>query len=197
MQHSENGYGENIHWSSGPVDTGKSPVKHWYSEYKDYDYGKDADYQVCNGLKLFNILFIIWSSFKYNFFFFKKTRSLEQAILRRWFGRIRKSWELQRPPEQRREELMSLLYTILQGNCDLRYLWSLTWYDISLFAYLQKLHGSTEAECDEASRKSNGLFGLWFWIEFDIHFHFSRWNSENSTSRHSVLVIIHISKILE
>ncbi|ODM91003.1 Golgi-associated plant pathogenesis-related protein 1 [Orchesella cincta] len=45
MQHSENGYGENVHWCSGKVDEGKAPVDHWYSEVKDYKFVGDLDYQ--------------------------------------------------------------------------------------------------------------------------------------------------------
>lgn len=49
MQHSQNGFGENIHWSSGDVENGKRPVQHWYSEVKDFDYKKDADFQPGTG----------------------------------------------------------------------------------------------------------------------------------------------------
>jgi len=49
MAHSQNGFGENIHWSSGDVPNGKSPVDHWYSEVKDYDYNKNADFQKGTG----------------------------------------------------------------------------------------------------------------------------------------------------
>jgi len=49
MAHSQNGFGENIHWSSGDVENGKRPVQHWYSEVKDYDYKKDADFQPGTG----------------------------------------------------------------------------------------------------------------------------------------------------
>jgi len=49
MQHSQNGFGENIHWCSGDVENGKSPVQHWYSEVKEYDYKKDADFQQGTG----------------------------------------------------------------------------------------------------------------------------------------------------
>lgn len=49
MQHSQNGFGENIHWCSGDVENGKSPVRHWYSEVKEYDYKKDADFQKGTG----------------------------------------------------------------------------------------------------------------------------------------------------
>jgi uncharacterized protein YkwD len=45
MEHSENGYGENIHWSSANVTDGKAPVEHWYSEVKDYKFAGDLDYQ--------------------------------------------------------------------------------------------------------------------------------------------------------
>jgi len=49
MQHSQNGFGENIHWCSGDIPSGVSPVKHWYSEVKEYDYVKQADYQPGTG----------------------------------------------------------------------------------------------------------------------------------------------------
>jgi len=48
MQHSDNGYGENIHWSSGVVTDGKAPVEHWYSEVKQFDF-KNGDYQKGTG----------------------------------------------------------------------------------------------------------------------------------------------------
>jgi len=48
MQHSDNGYGENIHWSSGIVTDGKAPVEHWYSEVKDFDF-RNGDYQKGTG----------------------------------------------------------------------------------------------------------------------------------------------------
>jgi hypothetical protein len=49
MQHSQNGYGENIHWCSGDIPEGKAPVKHWYSEQKKYDYNKNVDFQPGTG----------------------------------------------------------------------------------------------------------------------------------------------------
>jgi uncharacterized protein YkwD len=60
MQHSQNGYGENIHWCSGDVPKGTSPVKHWYSEFKDYDYKKDADFQPGTG----HFTQVVWKATK-------------------------------------------------------------------------------------------------------------------------------------
>jgi len=40
MQHSECGYGENIHWTSADIDDGKAPVQHWYSEVSSFDFNK-------------------------------------------------------------------------------------------------------------------------------------------------------------
>jgi len=45
MEHSENGYGENVHWTSANDTDGKSPVDHWYSEVKDFKFSGDLDYQ--------------------------------------------------------------------------------------------------------------------------------------------------------
>jgi len=59
MAHSENGYGENIHWSSGIVTDGKAPVDHWYSEVKDFDF-KNGDYQKGTG----HFSQIVWNSSK-------------------------------------------------------------------------------------------------------------------------------------
>jgi len=49
MEHSENGFGENIYWSSGDATEGKVPVEHWYSEVKDYKFQSDLDYQKGTG----------------------------------------------------------------------------------------------------------------------------------------------------
>jgi len=45
MEHSENGFGENVHWTSADDTDGKSAVDHWYSEVKDYKFDGNLDYQ--------------------------------------------------------------------------------------------------------------------------------------------------------
>ena len=48
MQHSTNGFGENVFWASGGKVGGAHPVKAWYSEIKDFNW-KKIDHQPGTG----------------------------------------------------------------------------------------------------------------------------------------------------
>jgi uncharacterized protein YkwD len=48
MAHSNNGYGENVFWTSTPTTTGTLPVDSWYAEIKDFNF-KKIDHQPGTG----------------------------------------------------------------------------------------------------------------------------------------------------